>query len=371
MAPNPTRPAGDLPSADPEARRRKLREAVRDARLDGFLVVAPPNVRYLTGFTGSNAILLAAGSAEILLTDPRYRTQAAEQVSCPVEVVRGPLLPAAIRLIRTQRLRKLGFEKSKVDVGTFQELEEAVESRTRLLAVNGLVEKLRAIKSRSEVDLIRRSVRTCSEAYRRAVRKIRPGLREFELAAEIDYLMRRQGADRPAFDTIVAAGRRSALPHARPTHNALINNQLLLVDMGAEQDGYASDMTRMIHLGKPSTRARQLHRAVLDAQLEGIAAVRAGVPAATVDQRTRKTLRSHGLERFFVHSTGHGLGLEIHEFPRLGRGEPACLEAGMVVTIEPGVYFEGFGGIRIEDTVLVTQSGCEVLTPTPKDLLVL
>jgi Xaa-Pro aminopeptidase len=227
------------------------------------------------------------------------------------------------------------------------------------------------VKTAEEIARIRRSVRTNSEAFSAAVKKMRPGISEAEVAAEIDYQMRRRGAEKPSFDTIVAFGARTALPHAQPTAQRLGNHELVLIDMGATQEGYASDMTRMVFLGKPAADARKMYDAVLEAQLAAIAAVREGVTAERVDRAARQTLKSRGLEKAFVHSTGHGLGLEIHEPPRLGKKDKTELRAGMVVTIEPGVYVKGAGGVRIEDTVLVTERGCEILTPTSKELMVL
>lgn len=190
---------------------------------------------------------------------------------------------------------------------------------------------------------------------------------ESELAAEIDYQNRRLGAEAPAFDTIVATGERAALPHAHPGATR-ISPGMLLIDMGAFRDGYASDMTRMVHVGPAPTKYKRAYKVVLEAQLGAVAAVKPGVTTNAVDRAARTTLKRHGLEKEFVHSTGHGLGLEIHELPRIGRRDKTKLEAGMAITIEPGVYIEGWGGIRIEDTVLVTATGCEVLTPTSKEL---
>ena len=195
-------------------------------------------------------------------------------------------------------------------------------------------------------------------------------MRERDLAAEIDHQMRRLGADKPSFETIVAAGERSALPHAHPTGAALGAGQPVLIDMGAFQDGYASDMTRVLFLGEPGSRLKRMYRAVLEAQMAALDEVRPGVTATQVDRRARTVLKAHKLDRAFVHSTGHGLGLEIHEAPRIGRKDKTRLAAGMAITIEPGVYLEGLGGIRIEDTVVVTATGCEVLTPTSKHLRV-
>jgi Xaa-Pro aminopeptidase len=182
--------------------------------------------------------------------------------------------------------------------------------------------------------------------------------------------MRKLGAEKPSFDTIVAGGERSALPHAQPTAARLANRQLVVVDMGALQDGYCSDMTRMLFLGNPTPKVKRMYGAVLEAQLAAIDAVRAGALTRNVDRAARQVLKGYGLDAAFVHSTGHGLGLEIHEPPRVGKRDKTRLEAGMAITIEPGVYLKGFGGIRIEDTVVVTETGCEILTPTPKDLRV-
>jgi Xaa-Pro aminopeptidase len=227
------------------------------------------------------------------------------------------------------------------------------------------------VKSEAEIALVERSVQTNSAAYEKAMRRVRPGASEADLAAEIEYQMRRLGAQKPAFDTLVASGARSALPHAQATANRLENNQLLLVDVGASQDGYASDMTRMAFLGKPGGKVKRLYQAVLEAQLAALDAVRPGVRAEQVDRAARRILRAAGLDKAFVHSTGHGLGLEIHEPPRIGRRDRTVLAAGMAITIEPGAYLEGFGGVRIEDTVVVTGSGCRILTPTAKELLLL
>jgi Xaa-Pro aminopeptidase len=224
--------------------------------------------------------------------------------------------------------------------------------------------------------LIRRSVHANSEAYARTMKRLRVGVRELEIAAELEFQMKKLGCEKAAFETIVAVGERSALPHAHPTARRFQANELLLIDMGATLDGYTSDMTRMAYSGAPPKRVKDLYRAVLEAQLAGLAAVRSGIEVSKVDAAARNVLKSHKLDKQFVHSTGHGLGLEIHEAPKIGRPlgrgkkkEEPRLRAGMVITIEPGAYLPGFGGVRIEDTALVTESGCEVLTPTSKEFV--
>jgi Xaa-Pro aminopeptidase len=352
-------------------RRDRLASRFDEWKIDALLVTSLTNVRYLTGFTGSNALLLLEPGRSLLMTDPRYATQVRQQVDCPSRVFRGATIRAVPTIVRRRRIQRLGIEAAHLSVESHMYLGGELGQTTALVPVSGAVEWLRMVKSPEEVDLIRAAVQLTSDAFARSIRKVKPGIQECELAAEIDFQMLRRGADKPAFETIVAFGARSALPHARPTSNSLQSNELLLVDMGSQRCGYASDMTRMAHVGTPNSKTRRLYKAVLDAQLHAIDSVRPGVTAHTVDRAARSTLGDYGLDKLFLHSTGHGLGLDIHEPPRLARKETPVLEAGMVITIEPGAYQEGLGGVRIEDTVLVTATGCEVLTPTSKEFLVL
>jgi Xaa-Pro aminopeptidase len=274
-------------------------------------------------------------------------------------------------LVGRKRLKRIGFEAGHTIYDAYQRLKQTLPLAASLKPIGPVIEKLRMMKSDDEIARIRRSVLTTSETFAATLSSIRPGVSEMDIAAELEYKMRRLGAEKPAFETIVAAGTRSALPHAQPTVQKIGVNELLLIDMGSCQRGYMSDMTRMLFIGRPSHRVRRFYDAVLEAQLAAIDAVRPGVKASKVDKTARQVLKSKGLAKEFVHSTGHGLGLEIHELPRLGKRDPTRLEAGMVITIEPGAYVRGFGGVRIEDTVLVTKSGCEVLTPTSKELMLL
>ena len=339
------------------------------AEVDAMLISGPPNVRYLSGFTGSNALLLVTGAGATLLTDPRYTLQAARQCPHPARVGRGPLTAMAVEIAKRRKFKRLGVERNRISFETWEALKAGLPSNCEVVPMTNAVENLRMVKSADEIALIRDSVETNSRAFRRALKSFRPGMRETELAAEIDYQARRAGAEAPAFETIVASGERSAFPHARPTSEKIAEKSMLLIDMGSFQAGYASDMTRTFFIGKAPKRFKQAYRAVLDAQLAAIGAVRPGVTAHHVDRAARKELTKSGHAAAFVHSTGHGLGLEIHEPPRIGDKGDVVLEKGFVVTIEPGVYYEGWGGIRIEDTVVVTDSGCEVLTPTLKELV--
>jgi len=343
-------------------------------KLDAMLVSAGPNVRYLTGFTGDNAALLVMPGRCILFTDPRFEIQAAQEAAAPrcrVRISRGPLLLDVLAAIRRLGLRRIGYEPARMTCDTFDLLKSKLPMKASLEPVPGWIEQLRMVKWPEELARIRRSVETNSRAFEQTAARVRPGMKESDLAAELEYRMRRLGAEKPSFDTIVAGGVRSALPHAQPTAARLAAGQLVVVDMGALQDGYCSDMTRMLFLGRPGAKVKRTYRAVLEAQLAAIDAVSAGVPTVRVDRAARQVLKGYGLDRAFVHSTGHGLGLEIHEPPRIGKRDKTRLAAGMAITIEPGVYLEGFGGIRIEDTVVVTETGCEILTPTSKELLVI
>jgi Xaa-Pro aminopeptidase len=250
-----------------------------------------------------------------------------------------------------------------------EKLKELLDVRTELVPVDDFVEKRRMIKDARELAAIRESVAINSQAFERSLKEVRAGISESDLATEIEYQMRKLGAEKPSFETIVAYGPRTALPHARPTSGRLGANEIVLVDMGTFRDGYASDMTRTFHLGPTPAKIKRMYRAVLEAQCAAIDSVRPGVKAGAVDRRARTVLKQQGFDRYFTHSTGHGLGLEIHEPPRIGKGDQTVLEPGMTVTIEPGAYIEAFAGVRIEDTVAVTSSGCEVLTPTSKELL--
>lgn len=351
-----------------ETRRARAASLLEEAKLDALLVTNLHNVRYLTGFTGSNgALLLFKSKPAVLFTDPRYTVQSSRQANCTVRIAKGPLTKSILQEIGRGRVSRVGFEADNLTVAQLESYKKDLPSRAQLAPSTGVIESMRMMKDAVEIEKIRASVLCNSSALEAALKRFKIGMTESELAAEIDYQNRKLGAEAPAFDTIVAAGERAALPHAQPGATK-ISPGILLIDMGAFRDGYASDMTRMVHVGAPTPKYKRAYRAVLEAQLAAIDAVKPGVTTNAVDRAARSTLKRRSLEREFVHSTGHGLGLEIHELPRIGRKDKTKLEAGMAITIEPGVYIEGWGGIRIEDTVMVTSAGCEILTPTTKEL---
>lgn len=356
--------------AEIEGRRAQILPRLRTARATAFLTTALPNVRYLTGFTGSNGALLLTADRAILFTDPRYQAQAPLETDCEVKIVKGPLITGIATWLKRLSVKSLSFELNRVSFEEYDQLKQLAKG-VALKPISGIVETLRMVKSDTELATIRASVQLNSAALELALQNFRPDMTEVDLAAEINYRMRLLGADGTSFDTIVASGVRTALPHAHPTDRPINANELLLIDMGASVSGYASDMTRTYAVGKLDNKSRKMYRAVLESQLAAIDAVKPGVTCASVDRAARKVLTGYGFEKLFIHSTGHGLGLEIHERPRIGRKDTTKLEPGMAITIEPGVYEEGVGGVRIEDTVVVTSNACEVLTPSGKELVVL
>jgi len=349
------------------ARLEALRHVLARERVDCLLVGARANIFYLTGFTGSAGLLLVDESRAVLFTDGRYAVQAPEEAGAAARVVicKGGIEKAA--LARAKGYRRVGFEAS-AGYRFYQAAADGVGAR-RLRARDGLVEQLRLVKDEQEIARIRDSVLLNSRIFEETVPSIRPEVAEQEIAAELEYRMRRAGAERPAFETIVAAGPRSAMPHARAGPRPVGKNALLVLDHGAILAGYASDMTRTVFTGKAGERARSLYEVVLEAQQRAIASVRAGVRCSRVDYAARAYIRERGYGAYFPHSTGHGLGVEVHEAPRVAARQKMPLPAGAVITIEPGVYVPGFGGVRIEDVVVVREQGAQVLTPTPKRLL--
>ena len=355
---------------DYRARQRRLEAALFASGADALLVTHLANVRYLCGFTGSSGMVALARGRRVLITDGRYTTQARQEArGLRVVIARGPLLEEAAAWLGRQRARRIGVEAQHMTLAARSALVRLLPSKARLKPLEGLVERQRMIKEPGEVALIRAAVRLGSSLFSRALKVLRPGVTEAEVAGEIEYAARRAGAQGMSFETIVAGGGRSALPHGIASSQPIPNKGFVVLDFGVILGGYCSDMTRTVHMGRAPGKSREMYQVVREAQEKAIAAVRPGVKAGEVDYAARSVLQKAGLGRYFTHSTGHGLGLEIHEPPRLGKGQDEVLEPGMVVTIEPGVYVAGRGGVRIEDVAMVTAGGCEILTPTTKELI--
>ncbi|MGA8145266.1 MAG: Xaa-Pro peptidase family protein [Candidatus Acidiferrales bacterium] len=349
----------------------RLRFSFSSIGADTFLVSELPNIRYLCGFTGSAGLLLVETSRATLFTDSRYTFQAQEEVTnAHIEIVRRGLTGAVGSALRKRAGRaRVAYSPSHVTVAQHAALRKAAGSRVRWVNGGHAVEKLRALKDPQELATMRQAAVLVSKVFEQALPLIRPGISELDLAAELEYAMKQKGASGPSFETIVASGPRSAWAHAQPSSNPLRKSELVVLDQGAILRGYCSDMTRTVFLGRAPARIRRLYRAVLAAQEAARAAIRPGVSGESVDAAARRVLKGEGLAQYFTHSTGHGLGLEVHEMPRLGKGEKTILEEGMVITVEPGVYIEGLGGIRIEDDMVVTSKGGEALTTATRDFL--
>jgi Xaa-Pro aminopeptidase len=362
----PIASTGALPAAF-RIRRQRLQEALEARKLGSLLVTSPVDIAYLTGFRGSAGVALFTRSEAILWVDPRYTLQAYDAAH-GVEVVetkRG-LLEAAGKVLRKRPPGRLGIDHTHLNAQSYLDLRKVLAGRRRLVPAGDLIQGLRMIKDEEEIAAMREAGRVTVEAFEETLRLVKPGVSECDLAAELDHRARRKGAEGMAFETIVASGARGAFPHARPSRKSLQECDLVIVDAGAIIEGYAADMTRTLYLGKPGNPVRKLYNAVLEAQRQGIEALTDGVRADKVDSAARNALDKKGLGRYFTHGTGHGVGMEVHEAPRLGKRSKTPVRFGSVVTIEPGIYLEGFGGIRIEDTVLVGAGGPEILTPASK-----
>ena len=356
------------------ARQRKLREHLATTRFDGLLISHLPNIRYLCGFTGSAGLLLVEEAGSVFFTDVRYDTQAHEEVKAAKVVIAPKSVLAALGEFLSGRRRRtkgwtIGIESEHFTIAEKKRLTKLRPSGVTLKDAPSVVERARMVKDGDELQLIRAAVGLGAKLFERALELIRPGVKEIEVAAEMEFAARRGGAEEMSFPTIIASGARSALPHGRATGQAIAAGGFVVCDFGVILSGYCSDQTRTVWAGPASEDARRAYEAVKEAQQAAVDAVRPGIAVGEVDAAARKVLRKAGLGRYFTHSTGHGVGLEIHEMPRVADGQREILQPGMVITIEPGVYFPGKWGVRIEDMVAVTAGGCEVMTPTSKEFL--
>jgi Xaa-Pro aminopeptidase len=354
----------------------RLRAILRASELDAFLTVHRANILYLCGFSGSSGALLVGPRGARLFTDSRYTVQAGKEAhGAAVSIVKGSPLAAAGKRLQTAAARarrhqiQAGFEPSRLTVQQLVHLRGASGGKVRWRGTPAIVESMRSVKDAGEIALMHAAAVLASESLEAVLPLIKPGIRESELAAEIEFRMRRLGASGPSFETIVAFGERSALPHARPTLRRLRKNELVVLDLGAILRDYCSDLTRTVFVGRAPARIRGWYRAVLEAQAAARDALRPGVTAGEVDEAARSVLRKHRLERYFTHSTGHGLGLEVHEDPRLAAGQKQKLKSSHVVTLEPGVYIQGVGGIRIEDDAVVAPGEARILTTARREFL--
>jgi Xaa-Pro aminopeptidase len=354
----------------PLHRRRNLAASFSDEKIEALLITSPANWYYLTGFTGESGALIVSRKGATFITDGRFMVQGRAEMS-GVRIVRqkGSLFESVGKFLKDWRYRRVGFDPNQVTVGQLRSLGRAAGAGVRRVPVASKVENLRMRKEAGELEQMRRAAIMAGEVVQSAIGLLKPGIREMEVAAEIEYQMKMKGASGPAFETIVAFGERSALPHARPTAKRLRKNELVVLDLGVILGHYCSDITRTVYVGRAPKRIRTWYQAVLEAQKAAIATAKSGAACGEVDGASRQVLAKYRLDHLFVHSTGHGLGLEVHEDPRVARGQKKRLEPGNVITIEPGVYSAGIGGIRIEDDVAIHAGRTEVLTRAPRDLI--
>ncbi len=351
-----------------QERLKNIQEVVRSKGLDAILISKPENRFYLSGFTGSSGFLIISPEEAYLVTDFRYIEQAQQQVEC-FKVIKHetPAFKTINNLLKELDISKLGFEANHLTFEQYTSFNENLECS--LIPQKNIVEELRKVKSVEEVKKIKKAAEISEKAFESILAKIKPGVTEKELALELEFSMKKMGAESLSFDIIVASGKRSSLPHGRATNKKIEEGDLITFDFGCKHDSYCSDMTRTVVLGKPSEEQVNIYYTVLAAQQKALQRIKAGMKAAEIDSIAREVITSAGYGDYFGHGLGHGVGLEIHEAPRLSKEGDETLQPGMVVTIEPGIYMPDFGGVRIEDIVVITENGCNNLNTFTKELI--
>ncbi|EEL49316.1 Xaa-Pro dipeptidase [Bacillus mycoides] len=348
----------------------KLRSAFGEAGIDGVLLTNEYSRRYMTNFTGTAGVVLISNDRALFITDFRYVEQASKQ-AIGYEIVQhtGLILDEVAKQVENLGIQKLGFEQDTLTYSSYTAHKEAIGAE--FVPTSGLVENLRLIKTDSEIKILKEAAQIADAAFEHILSFIRPGVSEIEVSNELEFFMRKQGATSSSFDIIVASGLRSALPHGVASEKVIEKGDFVTLDFGAYYKGYCSDITRTIAVGEPSDKLKEIYNVVLEAQLRGVNGIKAGLTGREADALTRDYITEKGYGEYFGHSTGHGVGLEIHEAPGLAFRSETVLEPGMAVTVEPGIYIPGVGGVRIEDDIIVTSEGNEVITKSPKELIIL
>lgn len=350
-----------------EKRLEKIRELLTDNSLDAVIIRSPENIFYFSGFRGSEGLLLISSHESVLITDFRYMTYAKESLGHLTVMERRKDQNPIYALIERSNLKRIGFEATHTPYSIYSEWKERLKG-VELIPFRNEIDRIRGIKEPSELDLIMKAIRISEEAIIEVLDNLRPGKTERELALEIDIAMMRKGAERPSFDTIVASGERTALPHARPTDKVIKEGEAVIIDFGCQYEGYCSDQTLTIFLGEVHPVLKRLRDVVSEAKERAVAAMREGVEAKTIDLIARSFIENEGFGIYFGHGTGHGIGLAVHEFPQINETSDGILESQMVVTVEPGIYIPKLGGVRLEDMVLVGEGHSTVLTRLNKEL---
>ena len=354
-----------------ETRQKNSRQILDSRHLDGILFVSLENIRYLCGFTGSDGAFVVTRKESFFLTDSRYWTQADEEVMGAQIIHYKKKMEGVLSLLLDLKLEEVGFESAFLPFSAYQFLAERLNNRAKLLPLEHDLKNLRAVKDPQELLLLRRAIDIASDAYSQATDRLKEGVVEREVALEMESTMKRNGAEAIGFDIIIASGRRSALPHGKAGDKRIEKGDFVLIDFGSGFRGYHSDQTRTVVCGSPSPEQQKIYGIVKEAHDRAVEKVRPGIPIGEVDGAARDTIRNHGYGEYFGHGTGHGIGLAVHEDPTVNGENKGLLQEGMVFTIEPGIYIPDWGGVRIEDMVLVTPHGVEVLTHLPGELRVI
>lgn len=346
---------------------KKIRELLTEKNLEGVLLYKPENRRYASGFTGSTGYVLITETEAVFMTDFRYTEQASIQCK-GYEVVEISHDKPIYNIINQMDIKSLGFEDDFVTYGQYKELSEKLE-KTELVPLDGAMTKIRAIKSTEEIQYIEKAASITDETFKHLLDFIKPGMSELDVNLELEYFMKKKGASGVSFSAIVASGKRSSLPHGVASEKIIEVGDLVTIDMGCIYKGYCSDMTRTFVMGKADEKQKEIYSIVLEAQEKALKSVKPGMTGEELDRIARDIIEEKGYGEYFGHGLGHGVGLEVHELPRLSQMGKMPMEAGMIITIEPGIYIPEYGGVRIEDLVLVTENGYKVLSQSTKELI--
>jgi Xaa-Pro aminopeptidase len=353
-----------------EQRLERLRQVMKQQELQAILITNAFNRLYMTGFTGSSGYVYITRDRAVFLTDFRYMTQASQEITGYEILEHQPAGPTTLvkELLQKQGINQLGFEQDDVTYGAFVGYQRDFAG-IELVPTNQMIEKLRMIKDAGELQIMQEAADLADQTFSHILTKLKPGVSELDIALEIEIFIRKNGGTSTSFDTIVASGERSALPHGRASERKLQVNEFVKMDFGAYYKGYCSDITRTVMLGKPTDKHKEIYDIVLEAQLHCLDNLKPGMTGSAGDALARDVIVKYGYGDNFGHGTGHSLGMEIHESPRLSKQDNTILTPGMVVTVEPGIYLPGFGGVRIEDDVVLTDTGIKILTNSTKDFL--
>ncbi|WP_426453374.1 M24 family metallopeptidase [Paenibacillus sp. S-38] len=350
---------------------QRLRELLDEKGIPALFITNATNRTYMTGFTGSAGYVLITGSRAVLLTDFRYMTQAPQQAAGYEVIEHAPKVAETVKeILSREGITRLGFEASDLSFAAYRSYAEGL-APVELLPTDGLVETLRMVKDDAELAVMQEAADLADRTFTHILDFLKPGVKELDIALEIEMFVRRNGAASTSFETIVASGERSALPHGKASGKIIGNNEFVKLDYGAYYQGYCSDITRTVVLGTPQDKHREIYGIVLEAQMAALEAIRPGMTGREADAVARDIITKHGYGDHFGHGLGHGLGMEVHESPRLSKLGDTVLKPGMTVTVEPGIYLPGFGGVRIEDDIVITEQGNRRLTHSGKDLIVL